>query len=58
MLPHPVFPQHYNSLIQISRRWKKYPRLYVIFMQGNQKLDIKEVTKDIADNYVSSFVIL
>ena len=41
MLNHPVFPQHYNSLIQISKRWKKYPILYVIFPMVNHGFNVK-----------------
>ena len=58
VLAYTLFPQHYNSLIQMSRLWKKHSTLYVIFPLGNHWFNIKEVTKDIADNYVSIFVLL
>ena len=31
MLAHPVFPQHSNLLIQMSKRWKKQPTFNVRF---------------------------
>ena len=58
MLAHIFFPQNYNSLIQISIRWKKYLTLYVRFPLVNHGLDIKEVTRYIANNHVITFVIL
>ena len=58
MLAHPVCSQHYNSLIQISSRWKKYQTIYDIFPLGNHWLKIEKFTRDIADNYVSTSVIL
>ena len=41
----------------MSIRWKKYHTLYVTFTLGNFKFKIKEVTRNIAEDYVSTFVI-
>ena len=57
MLSHPVFTQHYNSLIQRSRRWKQYQTFHFRFPLVDIWLNIKEVTRGIADNYVSTYVI-
>ena len=50
--------QHNISMILKSRRWNKKTLLYVIFVLVNHQFSIKEVTRNIADNYVSTFVIL
>ena len=57
MLYHPVFPQYCNSLIRMSRIRKKYPTFYVILPLGNHWFNVKEVTRDIADNDVITFFI-
>ena len=57
MLAYPVSSKHYNSLIQISKRWKKYPTLYVSLKLGNHQFKIKEGTRDISDNYGHFFVL-
>ena len=58
MLVHTVFPQYYNALIQMSRRWNKYPTLYFSFPLGNQGFNIKEVTRDIVENIMITFTLL
>ena len=57
MLYHPVFPQHYNELIWMSRMWNKYQTLYVRFPLVNHWILLEIFTRDIAENYVSTFVI-
>ena len=49
------FPQHFNSLIQMSKSQNKFPTFYVIFPLEKQCFKIKEVTRDISDIYVSTF---
>ena len=58
MLYNTVFTQDYISLIHMIRRWNKYPTLYFRFPLVNHGLNIKQVTRDNAENYVSTFVIL
>ena len=41
----------------MSIRWKKYPKLYVRFPLRKHSYKINEVTRGIADNNVSNFVI-
>ena len=57
MLAHPVFPKHYNTLIRRSRKRKKHQTFYARFTLWNSGFRIKEATRDITDNYVSTFVI-
>ena len=45
-------------MIQMRNRCKKYPTWYVRFPMGKHQSTIKEVTKDIADYYVSTFIFL
>ena len=52
MFPNPVLSQHFNSLKQTSKRWKKHTVLYVRYW-----LKFGEFTRDIVKNYVSTFVI-
>ena len=51
MLSSTIFPQNQNSTILTSRRWNKYTILYVGFSPGNHWFNIKELTRDIADNF-------
>ena len=51
------FSYHFNSLIQMSKRWKKKPTLNVSFPLVRHYFSIKEFTRDIVDIYVSTFVI-
>ena len=51
MLEYPVISKHYNSLIKINKRWKKYPTVYVSLKLVNHKFKTKEGTRDISDNY-------
>ena len=53
MLAHPIF-QSYNSLIHTSLRWKKNPTYYASFPLQINQFKIKEVTTDVAENYVST----
>ena len=57
MIFHPVFPQHYNSLIRMIRKWNKYSTFYFTFPLQNHWFNIKEGTRYIAYNYFSTFVI-
>ena len=58
MLDHPFFPKNYNSLIIRSSILNKQKELYVSFSLVNRWFKIKEVTRDIEENYVSTFFIL
>ena len=46
MLAHPVFLQKFNTVTQISKIWKKYPRFYVSVPHGKHQFKTKEVTMD------------
>ena len=57
MLAHHVFSKHFNSRIQMSKRWKKQPTLYVSFSLVKHRFKIKWVTRYISYNHVSTFVL-
>ena len=41
----------------MSKSWNKYPTFHVIFPLGKDQFKIKGFTRDIGDNYVSTFSI-
>ena len=43
MLDHPFCSQHYISLIQMSKRWKKYPIIIFIFSMLNDRLKLNKL---------------
>ena len=57
MSTYPAFSHHQQSLTKMSRRWNEYQKLYVIFPLGIYLLQVKENTRDIADNYIITFVL-
>ena len=57
MLSHPVFPNHYNSLIQMTRRQKKDQTCYARFTLKNNSFITKDIIKDVVEDYVRDCVI-
>ena len=57
MLDDHVLLQHFNLLIQMSKRWKKNPRFYDIFQLEKDKSKINKLARAVVDNYVSTFFI-
>ena len=55
MLAHPVFSQELNLLIQMSKRWKKYPTFNVRFPLRKHGFTIKCFKSDIVNIYLSTF---
>ena len=52
-----IYSQHFMLTIWMSRMWKKCPIYYVIFPLESHWFSNKEVTRDIVDNYINTFIL-
>ena len=57
MIYHLIFSQNYNSLIQLIKRWNKHRTGFDKIFNAKSSIQNEKISKNIADNHVSTLVI-